>query len=399
MGTVWHVETGIATGRSFATDGFMDKFKTWVDLSAGYGPAWFIIDDQSAGSDPYIVISDVAAAGANDISSGPSGLPAKFIKIGYLDSEAGFIRMQHYLYWNTSTHVGYGVWQGKRVATYDAAQFEYRFRGGYIGMMVSARLASTWTSAGVLDWEGDPNRVEGVGIYGINAGLAVAGTNVVLNVSNATSFTLDNYYYIFDFQDVSHVNYVKVVDTTNAGSGQITVDALTYNFPGASVICAYAHRFFGFGNSSDAGINNFGGSYGGFAAAYSNGNIPYVSANDQANVFHDQASAIFGAVGLQVMDGVLSCENPNDAGLQAVMRPFVYEYSCHNAAYASKSVNRSYGQVKGLYSFFNNSYVRGSDAKTVGGKDYVFLTLASEICGIGGNGQHAAGFLDTISSV
>jgi len=401
MSTVWQKETGVATGRGFDPNGYCGLFKTWVAKNAvSGGPNWYIWDDQSALlTDPYIIITDTLSPVVNDVTTGPDGLPPKFIKFGYLSATGQEVRMQHYMWWDNVAHAGFGLWSGKKITTYDATDFEYRFRGGAIGIAIHSRLASSWYSIGILDWEGDPNRIESISTYSVLTSGVSSGTSVVITLSSpaeASKFSVDKKYYIYDFQNESYVDYCKVTNV-NSPASQITVDALEHNFPSGAVITSYAHRFCSFGGFDNA-IDDIDGTD--YYSRPSVCKIPYVSALTNASVFHQtgQTGSIFGSCGMDVMTGVLACENPNDDNLQTGMRPFIYEISGYDSYQQNTTgyFNRAYGQIKGLYVAQNNSYVIGSDAKTINSKDYVFIGMGAEFCP-GLNYQQGVFILDSTS--
>lgn len=155
-------ESGTAKGRGFGSvDGvpsFMNRLKTWITkLAVNGGPAWYILDDQSALSvNPYIVISDKSTI--------TNGNRNKVIII-YVPNSSGAtsdrIYVEYYWSWNTTTHTGIGRYAGHRINTEDTNEFAYDFRGGPEGLLIMTRtLGSTWTWTFIDEWVGNSNLVE-----------------------------------------------------------------------------------------------------------------------------------------------------------------------------------------------------------------------------------------------
>ena len=124
-------EQGTAYGRGFAgtdTNGVLAKFFTWVTKSAVTGgPAWFIISDHSAdGTDPYIVISDIAAPGENDYNTSRTSGAPKIAKIGYHDVDAAVIFFETFCGFDGSDPQG--ILNGVKIETVDAGYFSYYFK-------------------------------------------------------------------------------------------------------------------------------------------------------------------------------------------------------------------------------------------------------------------------------
>jgi hypothetical protein len=155
-------ESGTAKGRGFGTvDGvpsFMNRLKTWIVKNAvSGGPAWYIIDDQSALSTaPYIVISDKATLSNSNRN--------KVIQI-YVPNASGAtsdrIYVAYWMYWNTTTHTGVSKYAEHRINTEDTNEYAYDFRGGPEALLLMTRtLGGTWTWTFIDEWEGISNLVE-----------------------------------------------------------------------------------------------------------------------------------------------------------------------------------------------------------------------------------------------
>ncbi len=402
---VWQVESGEATGRGFAgvdADGLLAKFATWVVKSgANGGPGWYLHDDQSAlAIDPYIVVCDTQTPAVNDLATGPGGLPPKFIKIGMKDTQAGYIQIQYYMWWDNTTQTGRGLWAGWILMTLDSGTFAYSFRGGVEGIVVHTRVTgqSRLFISGVLDWEGDANLVEATSKYGVLTAEASAGSSVTLNLDTgqAANFTVGKFYFIYDFSVGTLVNYVKVTAKDELAD-TIVVETLASTFATGSVISPYAHRHTAFGTTGYANAKEFSLNYSGQVANYCC--IPYVSSLVATNVVHDQDGYITIQAKFDYLANTLLQIAPDDYNMRAVMRPIIGELYCANSNATTYDVgmNRAYGQVKNLYIAYNNSRSLEKDGLTVNAKNYVYLAHVSDL-NINASSVYDLLFLDTEST-
>jgi len=391
----YQIESGACHGRGFAgldANGFLAKFYTWVTKSAmSGGPGWYIIDDQSSIANPYIVVCDIASPVVNDIDTGKAGGPPKFIKISKIDAESGKIRAQYYCWWDTGTHIGQGLFAGYFINTYDDADFAYDFRGGDECMIIQSRLGTAWDSAMLDEWLGDTNLVEATTKVGVLQSGVVAGSDVVLqlNTGEAANFTLNKYYYIYDFNGHTWANYCKCTNV-NTGLDQITVGLINQNFPTGSVVCAYVHRWMASGNH-----------LGGWTADLNSpdycSRIPYYSSiSDQTRVIHNQTSSIQGASFPAIVYQYVIKMAPNDEGVYAVMKPGVVEKGRPNGYAGDSENNRGYGTLKNLYVSALGSMARGLDGKVIAGNNWLYFQNTSEFMST--DSDIAALFLDTASS-
>jgi hypothetical protein len=354
-------------------------------------------------NNPFIVVTDVASPNWNDVNTGLSGLPPKYLIFTKQDNQAGYIQVQACLWWDKTTHKGYGYYGGSVVVTLDDSDFNYYFRGGTEGIIISSRIGSSWSHAGVLDFEGDANLVEGITSVGTLDGAATAGSSVVLQLHSgeAANFTQNNYYFIMDFNGVEVCNYVfcTSVDTDN---DRVTIQTLTDNMGNGAIISAYAHRFVFLGTDRYPGAIqlNFSG-YGSSGSVEINQAIPYCS-GAVGYAMHYQIVApvyITSATKFDVLVNTLQQMNPDDLSRRAAMRPLVGEWLRPNdaASFPSTGMNRSYGQIKNIYAAYSASRVKGSDGLTIGAKDYVFLATMDELSANGSVSVDLL-FLDTEST-
>lgn len=377
----------VATSYSNAISG------TSIDItSQGVGTHTMTPREQS------MMFCNTASPTANDIDTDPSSGPPKFMKISMLASESGYIRIQFAMWHNTTTHFTYGYWFGQRVATYDDADFPYYFRGGEQCVIAQSRYEGTYYCAGMDEFVGDSNLLEGTDKYGILQSGASAGSSVVLQLDTgeAANITVDKYYYLWDFNDTSFVQYVKVT-ARDLGTDQVTIETLAENVASGAVLSAYTHRWVGFGNGKYTSDNMCQDS-----TYDSISKIPYCSSynsGDNSYCFHDQVGAISGAIQLCEAGEYLSTMNPDDEGNYAVMRPGITEYYRENTTTSSvyTEMNRGYGVLRNTYMCMKNSMVASSDGYTINSTNYLYFNNDSEIFNNGSSLQGIL-FLDSEST-
>jgi hypothetical protein len=377
-------ETDVCHGRGFAGSdptGYLARFYTWITTAAPAGPEWFIIDDQSAAvSDPYIVVCDIAAPVVNDIDTGQNGGPPKFVKVGMITTEAGFVRFQPYMWWDSGTHVGRGLFAGHKLATYDDADFQYFFVGGTEGFMMTARTGTVFSTSIIDEWTGDVNLVEPFANWGIEQTGVVAGANVVLqlDVGEAANFTDGNYYYIYDFDGHTWVNYVQCVNV-DLINDRITVDSIAHNFPAGSVIGAYIHRWYTSTSYSGGGsVNDLN-----FSTSTKT-KIPY-SSGGVGFVVHDQAGTIYGGTVFEYAPSYIGRMAPNDDGVYAVMRPGICELYRENDG-LSTGMNRAYGIANNTYLTAKGTMAVVLDGRVISGDNWLYYQAMDAIVTGGSNG-------------
>lgn len=393
----YQIESGSCTGRGFSavdTDGFLAKFYTWVTKApASGGPGWYIIDDQSAlGTDPYIVVCDVAVPVVNDIDTGQNGMPPKFIKIGMVNTDAGYVQAFSYMWWDSTAHTGEGLFYGTKLVTYDSAEFAYDFRGGTECMIIQSRTGTNWSTFVFDEWTGDPNLVEGTDKVGTFQSGITAGSNVTvqLDTGEAANFTANKYYFIYDFSTDTWVDYTYVV-SVDLGLDQIVLYDLDYNFPSGSVISSYAHRFYCVGDDV-SNTNNF--------SVYASV-IPYTSSTVDDRVVHNQTGYVYGSVKLDYPSTALTAMSPDDYSFYGVSKPLVVEYSLPNisvgAGGSTTGANRAYGVANNLYVTYKGSMAAGLDGKTISTNNWLYFRPLNDIV-YSGSSSFASLFLDTEST-
>lgn len=303
---------------------------------------------------PYIVISNLAApASTNTVG--------KYIKVGYQTSESGYIRVQFFKSWDNTNKILRGMYAGYRITTLDAAGFAYDFRGGDECMFFASRISTSWSYAFIDEWTGISGFVEAATVVGTLANAETAGSNVIveLGVGEAALFTVNNYYYLYDYNDKSVCNYVKCT-ARDLINDTITIDTLSNNVSAGAIIGAYPHRYCtnGTGWVTDSDI---------VASSSYLIQIPYYSG--AAGYVQHEFSTIYGGVSLNILGG-MNITAPDDIGLYSCMRPIITEAYRPNAPSSSTGMNRQYGKLKNIF-YSYGSMAQMLDYRTINTKDYL----------------------------
>lgn len=343
----------------------------------------------------YIVFCDTAAPAVNDVDTGPNAGPPKFLKASMIVSEAGYIRIQDLCWWDTTLKTGYGLWAGYRIDTSDDADFAYDFRGGAKTMIIQSRIGTAWKCAGISEFTGDAELLEGVDKYGVVQSGVTAGSNVVLQLAagQAANFTVNNYYFIFDFDAHTWVNCCKVT-ATDTGTDQITVDVLGQNFPAGSVIGAYVHRWISFGNGNATSIANVLSLSQGV-----NSKVPYVNAASNTYVIHNQYGIIYGSANGAVCNDFLTRVAPNRKGNWGTEDIYVVEHFFENdsSQTGTTGAREGYGIIENVIATNKGTMSAGQDGRTDGGLEYLYFHAMSALFS-GGSTTFAALFLNSTST-
>jgi len=320
----------------------------------------------------FIVVTDTDTPVLNDYNTGPSGTAPKFLKVGYRVSEAGYIRVYTYLWWDNTDKRGEGLVAGYRIATYDDADYAYDFRGGAEQMNILARLGTAWTFARIDDFTGDTNFLEAATKVGVLQSGITAGSSEVLQLDTgqAGNFTQDKYYYIFDLDGHTWVNYIKCtnVDLVN---DQITADVLSWNFPTGAVVSSYAHRYYihGVGNGSSTTKENI---------CVFNTVLPYYSGGS-GYIIHDQTRGpylLYGMASFDFMYNILTRSDPDDLGYFACQKNSLCEkYRPNDSQSTETSMNRCYGVTKNLYATSLGTMAVMLDYRTISATDWLYLVV------------------------
>lgn len=374
----------------------IDYYVNWIDantikLGASYNNSHYgstILNITSTGSGthtitPYeyfIVVCDTASPSVNDYNTGPNGNAPKFLKLSYITGEAGYVRMNAFLWWDSTLHRGEGGFSGHRVATYDDADFAYDFRGGEECFGLFARLGSSWTYCIIDEWTGISTLVEASTKVGILQSAATAGTSVVLQLDTgqAANFTEGKYYYILDFNTASYPysrnDYVQVTNV-NLGSDQITVDQIYYSHTIGALIAAYPHRYFVIGNNYPTS-----GSYTYCSQDYASGYIyryfaaPYTSRYAIGyRPMRTQGYSYSQSFYITGWPFIYDTGDPDDEGYYYCMKPVIREQTNSEVSNSTTGQNRVYGTANNLLITAKGNMAEMLDYRTLSSIDYLFF--------------------------
>lgn len=336
--------------------------------------------------DPAIVFCDTQSPTVNNVDEGPSGGPAKFLKVMMPSATSARIALFYAMWHDTTLHFTAGIWNGRLITTEDDVDFIYNIRGGDEGFWLHTLVGTTWYEQGWDECTGISNLVEGTDKYGYLQSAITAGTNVVLQLDTgeAANFTQNKYYYMIDFSQTQVLGHRKVntvqyvlVSSVDTGSDQITIAACSYDFGAGTLIGAYPHRWVAIGTAG------------------SNDNVPNVAYNLLSCIpysshynsgvagaaFHNQTGKITGSCQFSWSAAALSTMNPDDDSLQAVQRPLILEYSYPSSGTSNYTTgcNRAYFVPKNFYLAYNNTWLAGSYGKVINGKNYIFFKTVSNV--------------------
>lgn len=374
-------------------------FKLATTITNAYAGTAINITSNGSGTnsiilvEKYIVICDTASPVVNDIDTGPAGLPPKYIKIGLWNSDSGFIRIQHCLWWNTTKKTGRGLWCGNKVNTSDDADFSYYFYGGAESIFIISRIGTSYSLAYITDLIADTNfDIEGVDKYGIVQSGVTAGSNVTVQLDSgeAANITAGNYYFIFDFDDHSWCDCTKVV-SVDGGTDTIVVESITHNYPAGAVIASYAHRFCAGGTGTPAGEN---------MVETAGSKIPYTNAIS-GYAFNSPGGYCCGAVTAQWASKYVDRLNPNRKGYYGVSEVGIAELYFENISYANQGLltaygaHEAYGVLKNILIASIGTMAAGLDGRIDQGLNYIYFITASTV--INNGGTYAWLILDTES--
>lgn len=312
-------------------------------------------------TNPYMVFSDTQNPAAND--------QAMIVELRYNAADAGHVYFFNHLAWDATTHTRRGLWSGRKLNTYDSADFAYNFRGGprdsdWRSLMVFTRLGSSRYFAMLDGFTGNSDYLEAATVIGTLQSGVTAGSNVVLQLDTgeAANFSADKYYYIYDFDGHSWVDYCECT-AVDAVTDQITLSGVEYNFPAGAVVGAYPHRFISFGN----------GAVGGTDFNVCESVLPYYSNTTVSAAFHDQTSSIANRFKIGYDETILFACDPDDEGYYTVQNPTIVEYQDN----AGSGQNRFYGCPNNVYITNNKSYSAEQDGFTIDGENFIYLQTAS----------------------
>jgi hypothetical protein len=322
----------------------------------------------------FVVMTDTLNPVVNDYNTSPGGIAPKFLKLGYVNSESGYVRMQALCWWDNTVHTGYGYWSGFWMSTYDSALFAYQFLGGDEYFFQASQLGATWYKMLIDNFTGFSSKLEAITKVGILQSGVTAGSSVVLQLDSgqAANFTVNKYYYLYDFQSHSWVNYCKVT-AREVMSDTVTINNCNQDFPAGSVLTPYAHRYYIYGAGENQTDTNMTPSpYTGLAEEFQ---IPYCShTTDQTAVFHPQNRAIYLQANCITGDPYVDVGSPDDEGFYDCIKTVIAEKISNVSYYDRTSQNRIYGKSNNVLRTARGSMGQMTNYRTLEGIDYLNIS-------------------------
>lgn len=210
----YHSTSGTATN----TADLLVKLKDFLVTTCG----WALHDDGSAQSEPYYVLKSVGESGNEDI----------YIQIINDTANSDCISVKGYLYWNAATHVGVKVAYSSgatMISTKDSATFLYWLYGDLDHMYVVTKIVATYYGhySGIVRrfWSAQT---------AVSQGAVTSGSNVVVQVDDASLLTVGKYYLIKDDANIERVQ-VTARDTGSTPN-TITIASLANGYAAGSKI-------------------------------------------------------------------------------------------------------------------------------------------------------------------
>ena len=320
------------------------------------GAGWSVLDEGAS----YKVITDSFI-----------GTPNTQRKIVKVVEDGSFIRIYNYLGFSDTTKSLTGLWSKYNMEIPSGRNSLYNFRGGDGTIIIQNRPEYDWNVIAITDFEGDLALLESK--YNIGGALrssAVTGEHAILDLSEdydhpdaadldfgrVEKFTIGNWYYIYDMNEHSWVDYVKV-EAIDSENNTLTVDSIAYDYPVGAVISPYAHQFFSFGTGG-------------------NSKLPYCS--DKNNVFYNQGGDdIKGAVSLSYNDTMLSHANSTFDNKYSAQFPNVVEMLNENGD--GINMNRMYGTIKNLLVSKWGVNIQGAGGCELNGLRYMSFQKESDV--------------------
>jgi hypothetical protein len=185
------------TGTADNSADFLVKLKDFLSTAVG----WTLHDDGSAEPDPYYVLKSNGESGAEDVY-------LRFID----DSNADRIAVRGCLYWDAAAHAGVKEAYHNSytyIRTVDASPFLYWLFADLDHVFIVTKVVATYYGhySGLIKrfWSG---------AVAVTQAAAAPGSDVVVQVNDASIFTAGSYYVIKDDAEIERVQ-VTAVDTTS----------------------------------------------------------------------------------------------------------------------------------------------------------------------------------------
>jgi len=202
----YHSTTGTANN----TADFLEKLKDFLVTTVG----WTLHDDGSGGANPYYVLK----------STGESGMEDVYLQ--FLMGTTDKLMVRASLYWDNVAHSGV---KEAYVVTYcyiavkDASSFLYWFYADLDHIFAVTKIVSTYYGqySGLLKrfWSG---------AVAITQEAVLSGSNVVVQVNDASIFSPGSYYLIKDNANIERVQ-ISAIDTVSSPN-TVTLASVAGNF-------------------------------------------------------------------------------------------------------------------------------------------------------------------------
>jgi len=375
---VIQIETGSCFGRGFVADsatGFLKLFRDWiVKVPASGGPEWYIIDDSSTdGTDPFIIVSDVASPTVNGYNNGKGGEAQKIIKFQALDSTSGQVDIYTYAGWSGSAPYG-PMNIHYALPTVDAGTYAYDFRGGDEFLAISSQISGVYQTFFIGDFTADTDFLGSASEVGTLASGMTGGTDtevITLGAGETANFTVGGIYFIYDW--TAH-DWLQCVECTNinAGANEITI----YNtgfihgnleaYPSGAVIGARPHRWVSFCQASNLVS---------WTSTFSLGYVPMIEHNRSSSVYWpidhgDNYTNVNGKV--IALGDIYDRNDPNFSGVRIVQEAYIkVAYSCYRYDYAS--YEKYLGKIKNIYMGGDSGLAPGLDGLTINAQEWIYM--------------------------
>lgn len=201
------------SGTAASTADLLAKLKDFLVTTCG----WTLHDDGSAQTEPYYVLKSVGESEMEDI----------YIQFINDSSSTDLITVRGYLYWNATTHTGVkGAYYSAAtvITTKDSTSFLYWLYADLDHLFAVTKISTTYYGhySGIIKryWSG---------AVAITQAAASAGSSIIVQVNDASIFTVGSYYIIKDDANIERVQ-ITAVDTAS------TPNAITI----ATLVAAYA---------------------------------------------------------------------------------------------------------------------------------------------------------------
>jgi hypothetical protein len=326
----------------------------------------------------FVILTDTASPSANDYNTSPAGCAPKYVKFGYVNSDSGYIRMQSYLWWDNTNHIGRVLWGGVRMDTYDSALFAYQFIGGDEFFFIATQLGSEWYYELIDTFTGITNKLEAITKVGILQSGITAGSSKVLQLDTgeASNFTVDKFYYLYDFDGHGWVNYVKVI-ARDTGADTVTIDSCGQDFPAGAVLTPYAHRYYM--RVRGQKILNVTNLVHSSVSSFLKCLIPYCSSTTQSEVTHPQNTAIYLEAAFPIdnynADEFIAIGIPDDENYWDCMRHAIGDK--RSGGNATTSMNRLYAKTNNILKTARGTMGNMTNTRKHNGIDYLNFVSSS----------------------